>query len=96
MIDPRSHGKSTITLHGNDYVTHGTDLAKVLQALDVENPTLVGWSFGCLTIWEYVRQFGTEHIKSLIFVDMPPKSLSIHQDQDWVEGPLEFEKRTLY
>lgn len=89
VIDPRSHGRSTMTVHGNDYVTHGTDLEKVLKRLKVENVTLVGWSFGCLTVWEYVRQFGTDGIKSLVLIDMPPKSLSINQDQDWVEGPLD-------
>ncbi|WP_226584082.1 alpha/beta fold hydrolase [Halobacillus litoralis] len=89
VIDPRSHGRSTLTVHGNDYVTHGTDLQQVLKALNVENPTLVGWSFGCLTVWEFVRQFGTEDLKSLILIDMPPKSLSVKQDQDWVEGPLD-------
>ncbi|SET56965.1 Pimeloyl-ACP methyl ester carboxylesterase [Oceanobacillus limi] len=88
VIDPRSHGKSSLTLQGNDYVTHGTDLAKVLQELDVKNPTLVGWSFGCLTIWEYVKQKGIDNINKLIFVDMPPKSLSV-DDGDWVEGHLD-------
>lgn len=89
VFDPRSHGRSTMTLHGNDYVTHGTDLQKVLKALKVENPTIASWSFGCLTVWEYIRQFGTDDIHSLIFIDMPPKSLSLQQDQDWVEGPLD-------
>ncbi|RDY70356.1 alpha/beta hydrolase [Halobacillus trueperi] len=89
VIDPRSHGRSTLTVHGNDYVTHGGDLQKVLHALKVKNATLVGWSFGCLTAWEYIRQFGTEGIKSLVFIDMPPKSLSLKQDTDWVEGPLD-------
>jgi non-heme chloroperoxidase len=89
VIDPRSHGRSTMTVHGNDYVTHGTDLQKVLKQLKVKNATLVGWSFGCLTVWEYIRQFGTVGIKSLILIDMPPKSLSVQQDQDWVEGPLD-------
>jgi non-heme chloroperoxidase len=89
VIDPRSHGRSTMTVHGNDYVTHGTDLQKVLEALKIKNPTLVGWSFGCLTVWEYIRQFGTDGIKSLVLIDMPPKSLSLQQDEDWVEGPLD-------
>ncbi|QTC40429.1 alpha/beta hydrolase [Bacillus sp. V3] len=89
VIDPRSHGRSTMTVHGNDYVTHGTDLHKVLKQLNIENATLVGWSFGCLTVWEYIRQFGTEGIKSLVFIDMPPKSLSVNQDKEWVEGPLD-------
>ena len=35
VIDPRSHGRSSITLHGNNYATHGTDLAKIVKALDL-------------------------------------------------------------
>ena len=88
VFDPRSHGRSTKALHGNDYVTHGADLAAVLQALDVKNPTLVGWSFGCLTVWEYLKMYGLEQVKSIVLVDMPPKSLSVH-DGDWVEGALD-------
>ncbi|MBS4197727.1 alpha/beta fold hydrolase [Lederbergia citri] len=89
VMDPRSHGRSSITLHGNDYVTHGADLVKVIEALELKNVTLVGWSFGCLTIWEYIKQQGTENIKSLAFIDLSPKPLSINHEQDWVEGPLD-------
>ncbi|WP_369693623.1 alpha/beta fold hydrolase [Lentibacillus sp. CBA3610] len=59
-----------------------------MKQLDVENVTLVGWSFGCLTVWEYFKQYGYENIKSAVLVDMPPKSLSVHSD-DWVEGTLD-------
>lgn len=89
VIDPRSHGRSTITLHGNEYITHGIDLAKVIDELKLKNITLVGWSFGCLTVWEYFKQYGTENITSAILVDLPPKSLSVHEDVDWVEGKLD-------
>lgn len=88
VIDPRSHGRSTMTVHGNDYVTHGTDLKKVLQEMNIENPTLIGWSFGCLTVWEYIRQFGTKGIKGQVLIDMPPKSLSLNENRDWVEGKI--------
>lgn len=88
VIDPRSHGRSTISTYGNDYVTHGTDLDKVLKQLDIQNVSLVGWSFGCLTVWEYFKQFGASNIKSTVLVDMPPKSLSVHSG-DWVEGQLD-------
>ena len=88
VIDPRSHGRSTMSIHGNEYITHGSDLTKVLQALEVKNASLVGWSFGCFTVWEYIKQNGLEQIKSLVFIDMPPKSLSMNRD-DWVEGPLD-------
>ena len=88
VIDPRSHGRSTISLHGNEYVTHGSDLATVLNTLELKNVTLVGWSFGCLTIWEYIRQHGVENIKSLVFADLSPKPLSTSAE-DWVEGSLD-------
>lgn len=87
VIDPRSHGRSTITPHGNDYVTHGTDLATVIEQLDLKNVILAGWSFGCFTVWEYLKQQGNSNVKSLILIDMPPKSLSV-KETDWVEGPL--------
>ncbi|MFS0556757.1 alpha/beta fold hydrolase [Brevibacillus sp. 179-C9.3 HS] len=89
VIDPRSHGRSSISLHGNDYATHGSDLAKVLEALDLHNVTLIGWSFGCLTMWEYIRQYGTQNLKSLVFIDLSAKPLSNNHEQDWVEGPLD-------
>ncbi|MFD2444989.1 alpha/beta fold hydrolase [Bacillus sp. CGMCC 1.16607] len=88
VVDPRSHGRSTMSIHGNNYITHGSDLHVVLKALNVENAMLVGWSFGCFTVWEFIKQYGLDSIKSLILVDMPPKSLSTNND-DWVEGSLD-------
>lgn len=88
-IDPRSHGRSTISLHGNEYVTQGEDLAKVIDALELEEVTLLGWSFGCLTIWEYIRAYGLDKVKSTVFVDLSPKPLSLDHERDWVEGPLD-------
>ncbi len=95
VIDPRSHGRSTLTVHGNEYVTHGTDLRKVIEALDLTNVTVVGWSNACLMIWEYVRQFGVKDLKSAVLVDLPPKLLSINEATDWVEGNLD-EISTIY
>ncbi len=71
-FDPRSQGRSTITLQGNDYTTQSADLAKLMDHLDLRNPVLVGWSYGCLTLWGVVRQCGTEPFKGLVFIDMPP------------------------
>lgn len=88
-VNPRSQGKSSVSIHGNDYVTHGEDLAKVIEKLELKDVTLLGWSFGCLTIWEYIRQNGLENMKSAVFVDLSPKPLSLDHEQDWVEGPLD-------
>ena len=88
-IDPRSQGKSTVSLQGNDYVTHGQDLAKVIEMLNLENVTLLGWSFGCLTVWEYVKRFGLENVKRAVFIDLSPKPLSTDHENNWTEGPLD-------
>jgi pimeloyl-ACP methyl ester carboxylesterase len=45
-FDPRSQGGSSFTLEGNDYLTHAEDLAWVLEALEIKNPVLIGWSAG--------------------------------------------------
>ena len=88
VIDPRSQGRSSITLHGNDYTTHAADLAKVIKALDLQDVVLVGWSFGCLETWGLVRQEGTEGLKAMVCVDLSPTPLSVNPE-DWVEGPLD-------
>ncbi|GAB4518300.1 MAG: hypothetical protein OHK0046_25870 [Anaerolineae bacterium] len=86
--DPRSHGRSTVTLEGNNFTTHGTDLIRLMKALDVQDAVLVGWSFGALIAWEVVRQMGTEGLKGVVTIDLSPKTLSVH-DGDWVEGPMD-------
>jgi non-heme chloroperoxidase len=87
-IDPRSHGRSTMTVQGNNYATHGTDLAKIIKALKLQDVVLVGWSFGCLNLWDYIRQEGIENVKAVVCVDLSPKPLSVNGG-DWVEGPLD-------
>lgn len=88
-VDPRSQGRSTLSLQGNDYITHGSDLTKIIRALELKNVTLLGWSFGCLTVWEYIRQNGLENVKAAVIVDLSPKPLSTDTENDWVEGPLQ-------
>ena len=88
VMDPRSHGRSSTSLHGNDYVTHGSDLAKMLEELDLKEVTLVGcviWLFNDVGIY----YTSTEKIKSLVFVDMSPKPLSTNHEENWVEGQLD-------
>lgn len=87
-LDPRSQGRSSKVLHGNDYATHGQDLAKVLDILGIQQAVLVGWSTGNLTIWSYIEQFGTARVKSAALIDMSPKPISTNE-ADWVEGSLD-------
>lgn len=49
-IDPRSQGLSSKVAHGNDYYTHGRDLNALIEALDLHDLILVGWSTGNLDL----------------------------------------------
>ncbi|MEM9750246.1 MAG: alpha/beta hydrolase [Pseudomonadota bacterium] len=87
--DPRSHGRSTLTAHGNDYPQHGQDLAALFDALGLEDVALVGWSFGALSAWSYVDQFGMDRLRAFVCVDTPPVPMSPTDDPtDWAEGPV--------
>jgi pimeloyl-ACP methyl ester carboxylesterase len=92
--DHRSVGRSTVTPYGNNYVTHGADLAKLIETLELEDVVLVGWSFGCLDAWSYIKQEGLDNVRAMVAIDLSPTPLSTDED-DWVEGPLE-EIRVFY
>ena len=80
-IDPRGQGLSTKGTFGNNYVTHGKDLAAFIDALGLEKVILVGWSTGNLDTWSYIEQFGTEKLKAAVTIDMSP--LPLHPDPVW-------------
>ncbi len=92
-FDPRSQGRSTLTLHGNDYGTQSADLCKLIDHLDLNDPVLVGWSAASLTVWGFVRLRGTTPLRGLVTIDMPPAPLT-GRDEDWNEfdmaGATEF------
>lgn len=86
-FDPRSHGRSTVTLEGNNYTTQGADLAKLLKHLKVKDPVLLGWSFGCLTTWQFIKDNGTTSAKGHVCVDLSPTPLT-GVEGDWAEGSV--------
>ncbi len=83
-FDPRSQGRSTVTLQGNDYTTQSADLCKLIDHLRLENPVLIGWSFGCLPLWGLVRLRGTTSLKGLVFIDQPPVPVT-GRDDEWTD-----------
>ena len=87
-FDPRSQGRSTVTLEGNNYATQAADLAKLMDHLDLEDPVLVGWSTGSTATWHYVRDQGTSGLGGHVSVDMPPIGMSCDEDT-WMEGSIE-------
>ena len=69
--DPRSHGFSSQTADGHDYLQHGEDLAQFIEALDLSGIVLAGWSFGTLATLAYVRQSGAGKVIRVYYVGWP-------------------------
>ena len=86
-FDPRSQGRSTITLEGNDYTTQSSDLGKLITHLNLNAPVIVGWSYGCLSLWGLIRSQGINNLKGMVFIDLPPAPVS--GKDEWVEMSLE-------
>ncbi len=87
-IDPRGQGYSSKTVDGNDYMTHGKDLAALIEGLGLEDVVLVGWSTGNLDVWSYAKQFGSSRLRAAVTIDMSPLPLS-PDPQWWTEGTME-------
>lgn len=86
--DPRGQGRSDKTTYKNTYADHAADLQELMEQLELEDVVLIGWSSGCLTIYEYLRAFGNERISKLIFIDEPPKWVG-NKETEWVYGTFD-------
>lgn len=83
--DPRGQGRSDQTTFKNTYQDHANDLKQILQQKNLSNIVLIGWSSGCLKVYEYVRQFGFEGIDKVVLIDEPPKWIG-DTNREWVYG----------
>lgn len=59
------------------------DLQNMLDHFDLGKANIVGHSMGALTLWQYVRDFGTTRAASLCFIDQSPKLVT---DDSWRLG----------
>jgi len=59
------------------------DLRNLLEHYALDRAVLVGHSMGALTIWEYVRLFGTVHLAKICLIDQSPRLLT---DAQWPHG----------
>jgi pimeloyl-ACP methyl ester carboxylesterase len=66
--DRRGHGRSTDPGRGYDYDRLADDLAAVIDRLDLEDITLVGFSMGNGEAVRYMRRHGSARIKRLLMV----------------------------
>ena len=89
-------GRSDKPSSGYDYDTFAEDLQSILEALDLRDVTLIGFSMGGGEVARYIGKYGQDRIHSVVFASAVPPYLE--QTADNPEGPLtqeaadEFEK----
>ena len=70
--DRRGHGRSTQTWNGNDMDTYADDLAALIEALDLQDVTLVGYSTGGGEVARYIGRHGTGRVAKAVLVSAVP------------------------
>ncbi|MER5457168.1 alpha/beta hydrolase [Micromonospora sp. NPDC002389] len=87
--DRRGHGRSTQTWHGNEMDTYADDLATLVDALDLRDVTLVGFSTGGGEITRYIGRHGTSRVAQAVLVSaVPPLMLRTDDNPDGVPGEV--------
>jgi non-heme chloroperoxidase len=71
--DRRGHGRSSQASSGNDMNGYADDLAAVIEALDLNDVTLVGHSTGGGEVARYIGRYGTSRVaKAILIAAVPP------------------------
>ena len=66
--DRRGHGRSSQPWEGNDMDHYADDLATVINTLDLNDVTLVGFSTGGGEVARYIGRHGTDRVAKAVLV----------------------------
>jgi non-heme chloroperoxidase len=82
-VDFRSHGDSPGVEGGHTVAHYARDVHALLEHLQLDGVTAVGWSMGSFVLWDYLTQFGPERLSSIVVVSQGPSDLT---QPDWPYG----------
>lgn len=83
LMDFRGHGESEKVLHSHRISRYAMDVKELLDQLDVQDVTVLGWSMGVAVLWSYLELFGNHRVGKLVCVDQAPLQ---YTGPDWVWG----------
>jgi non-heme chloroperoxidase len=66
--DRRGHGRSSQPWEGNNMDHYADDLAAVIEGLEIESATLIGFSTGGGEVARYIGRHGTKRVKKAVLV----------------------------
>lgn len=82
-VDLRAHGGSQKADWGHRISRYAKDIRDLIEALKLEDVTLLGWSMGASVAWSYIDLFGNEHLAGHISVDQSPRQ---YYNETWRWG----------
>jgi non-heme chloroperoxidase len=81
--DRRGHGRSSQPWNGNEMDTYADDLAALMETLDLNGVTLIGFSTGGGEVARYIGRHGTARLaKAALISAVPPLMLKTAQNPD--------------
>ena len=86
--DRRGHGRSEQTDSGNEMDTYASDVADLVQALDLRNAVHVGHSTGGGEVTRYVAQHGKGRVAKAVLIDAVPPVM-VKKDSNPGGTPIE-------
>lgn len=85
--DRRGFGSSDKPVTGYSYDTLAEDLSGIIEKLNLNNVTLVGFSMGGGEVARYIAQYGESRLRSVVFAAaITPMMMSLPNNPD---GPLD-------
>ncbi|MFB9377990.1 alpha/beta fold hydrolase [Kineococcus gynurae] len=85
--DRRGFGQSSQPWNGYDYDTFAADLDALLNHLDLDDVSLVGFSMGGGEVVRYLSQYGSERVRSVVLAGAVPPYL--YKSDDNPDGGLD-------
>lgn len=89
--DRRGHGRSDDPGRGFDFDTLADDFAAVMEALDLRDATLVGFSMGTGEVVRYLTRFGPDRVTRIALVGTTTPMLARAADNPGGVDPAMFE-----
>ncbi|MDX2376485.1 alpha/beta hydrolase [Microbacterium sp. LRZ72] len=88
--DRRGFGSSSKAETGYDYDTFADDLHALIEALDLRDAVLVGFSMGTGEVARYLSRYGSERIARAVFIGSLEPYLLVTDDNPDGAGPQDF------
>lgn len=88
-VDLPGHGEATKSDGGHTMAAYATEIKLLIDNQGLQNVTLAGWSMGFFVVWEYIKLFGENNIKSAINISQGPSDFKW---DDWPDGGFTFDE----